>query len=170
MLAFSLSRFTFTNVYFLTSSLMAQQCAVLIRSFNEIWIQATIVFQENMFGNVSCHRRRCLFSPHCVELPSPITLCLCTGSTHYCAIHANGHRLMAWTILLKRFCTALFCMVLLNYHDVIMGAIASQITSLTIVYSIFIQTQIKENIKAPRHWPLCGEFTGDRWIPRTNGQ
>ena len=34
----------------------------------------------------------------------------------------------------------------------------------------FIQTQIQENIKAPRHWPLCGEFTGDRWIPRTNGQ
>ena len=24
--------------------------------------------------------------------------------------------------------------------------------------------------QAPRHWPLCGEFTGDRWIPRTNGQ
>ena len=34
----------------------------------------------------------------------------------------------------------------------------------------FIQMQIKENIKAPRHWPLCGEFTVDRWIPRTNGQ
>ena len=29
----------------------------------------------------------------------------------------------------------------------------------------FIQTQIKENIKAPRHWPLCGEFTDERWIP-----
>ena len=34
----------------------------------------------------------------------------------------------------------------------------------------FIPVQIKENIKAPRHWPLCGEFTGHRWIPRTNGQ
>ena len=34
----------------------------------------------------------------------------------------------------------------------------------------FIQTQIKENIKAPRNWPLCGDFTDDRWIPRTNGQ
>ena len=34
----------------------------------------------------------------------------------------------------------------------------------------FIQTQIKENTKAPRHWALCGEFTGDRWIPRTNDQ
>ena len=27
---------------------------------------------------------------------------------------------------------------------------------------LFIQAQIKENIKAPRHWPLWGEFTGDR--------
>ena len=26
----------------------------------------------------------------------------------------------------------------------------------------FIQAQIKENIKAPRHWPLFGEFTGDK--------
>ena len=25
----------------------------------------------------------------------------------------------------------------------------------------FIQTQIKENIKALCHWPLCGEFTGE---------
>ena len=57
-----------------------------------------------------------------------------------------------------------------HYNDVAMGAMASQITSLTIVYSAFIRAQIKENTKAPRHWPLCGEFTGDRWIPHRNGQ
>ena len=34
----------------------------------------------------------------------------------------------------------------------------------------FVQTHIKENIKALHHWPLCGDLTGDRWIPRTNGQ
>ena len=34
----------------------------------------------------------------------------------------------------------------------------------------FIQAQMKENTKAPRHWPLCGEFTSHRWIPRTNGK
>ena len=55
-----------------------------------------------------------------------------------------------------------------------MGEIVSQITSLTIVYSTvnepFIQAQIKENIKVPRHWPLCGEFTGGRWIPSTKDQ
>ena len=27
--------------------------------------------------------------------------------------------------------------------------------------------QFKENINAPRHWPLWGESTCDRWIPRT---
>ena len=32
------------------------------------------------------------------------------------------------------------------------------------------KAQIKASIKAPRHWPLCGEFTGDRWIPRTTSQ
>ena len=34
----------------------------------------------------------------------------------------------------------------------------------------YVQAQIKENIKAPRHWPLWGEFTGNRWIPHTKGQ
>ena len=29
----------------------------------------------------------------------------------------------------------------------------------------FIQMQMKENIKAPRHWPLCGEFTGTGEFP-----
>ena len=29
----------------------------------------------------------------------------------------------------------------------------------------FVQEVIKETAKAPRHWPLCGESTGHRWIP-----
>ena len=55
-----------------------------------------------------------------------------------------------------------------------MGEMVSQMISLTIAYSTvhepFIQAKIKENIKAPRHWPLWGEFSGDRWITRTNVQ
>ena len=27
-----------------------------------------------------------------------------------------------------------------------------------------------KNIWAPCHWPLSGEFPGDRWVPRTKGQ
>ena len=45
-----------------------------------------------------------------------------------------------------------------------MGAMASQITNLTIFYSTVIRAQITENIKAPRQWPLWGEFTGNRWF------
>ena len=51
-----------------------------------------------------------------------------------------------------------------------MSTMASQITNLMIVYSIVYSGADQVNMKAPRHWPLCGEFTGDRWIPRTNGQ
>ena len=47
---------------------------------------------------------------------------------------------------------------------------ASQITSLTIVFSTVYSGADQENIEAPRHLILWGEFTGDRWIPRTNGQ
>ena len=54
--------------------------------------------------------------------------------------------------------------------DLILGVMASQIISVSIVYSTVDQAQIKENIKAPRHWPLWGEFTGDRRIPLTKGQ
>ena len=46
-----------------------------------------------------------------------------------------------------------------------MSTIVSQITVVSIV-----QAQANENIKAPRHWPLWGEFTGDWWVPRTKGQ
>ena len=42
-----------------------------------------------------------------------------------------------------------------HYNDVIMGAIASQITSLTIVYPTVYSGADQRNIKAPRHWPLC---------------
>ena len=49
-----------------------------------------------------------------------------------------------------------------HYSDVIMSAMTSRITGVSIVYS-FVQALIKENIKAPRHWPLFfGEFTGHR--------
>ena len=39
-----------------------------------------------------------------------------------------------------------------------MGTIASQFTSLTIVYSTDYSDANQENIKAPRHRPLCGEL------------
>ena len=58
----------------------------------------------------------------------------------------------------------------LHYSGVIMDPMASQITGISIVTEPFVQAQIKENIRAPRYWPLRGKFTGDRWIARTKGQ
>ena len=52
-----------------------------------------------------------------------------------------------------------------HYNDVIMGTIASRLFT-----QPFIQAQIKENIKSPRHWPLRVEFTVDQRSPHTKGQ
>ena len=57
-----------------------------------------------------------------------------------------------------------------HYSTVIMSTMTSLITSPTIVYSTVYSGADKKNIKAPRHWPLFGELTGDRWIPHTKGQ
>ena len=56
-----------------------------------------------------------------------------------------------------------------HYSDVMMSAGVSNHQRLEFTQP-FVQAQIKEMIKTPRHLPLWGEFTGDRWIPRTKGQ
>ena len=55
-----------------------------------------------------------------------------------------------------------------HYCDGIMGAMASQITSLTIVY-LTIHAGADQR-KHQSSAPLSMEFTGERWIPRTDGQ
>ena len=57
-----------------------------------------------------------------------------------------------------------------HYNDVIMSACRLKSPASQLFTQPIIQKQIKENIKAPHHWPLWGEFTSDRWIPRTKGQ
>ena len=43
-----------------------------------------------------------------------------------------------------------------HYMDVILTTVASQITSLAVVYSFVHSGADERKIKAPRHWPLCG--------------
>ena len=97
-----------------------------------------------------------------------ITFWVTIINTAFLPIHCKGvscEKSVTWHVLMNT--PFLVCG---HYNDVIMSAMASQVTSLTIVYSTVYQAQMRDNTKAPCHWPLCGEFTGDQWIPRTNGQ
>ena len=51
-----------------------------------------------------------------------------------------------------------------------MGKMASQTISLTIVYSTVYSGADQRKHQSSASLALSGEFTGDRWIPRTNGQ
>ena len=58
------------------------------------------------------------------------------------------------------------CIWNVHYDDVIMGTIASQITSLTSVYST-----VYSGADQSKHQSSASlAFVWDRWIPRTNGQ
>ena len=57
-----------------------------------------------------------------------------------------------------------------HYSDVKMGAIASQIISVTIVYSIVYSGADQRKHQSSASLALWGEFTGNRLIPRTKGQ
>ena len=56
------------------------------------------------------------------------------------------------------------------YNDVIMNALVSQITNLTIVYSIVYLKRRSTKNQSSATLAIVREFTGDRWIPRTKGQ
>ena len=58
----------------------------------------------------------------------------------------------------------------LHYTDVIMGAIASQITSLTIIYSTVYSDADEKKHQISASLVFVGKLTGDLWISRTNGQ
>ena len=73
---------------------------------------------------------------------------------HWPFVRIIHHRLRG------QYCRQYFHVVTSHYNDVIMSAIASQITSLTIVYP---------TVYSGADWPLCGEFTGDRW-PASNAE
>ena len=57
-----------------------------------------------------------------------------------------------------------------HYNDVIMGAMTFKSPASRLFTQAFIQAQIKENIKAPRHWPLWGEFACEFPAQRTSNK
>ena len=60
--------------------------------------------------------------------------------------------------------------LLLHYSDVVMGAMAPQITSVSIVYSPVCSGTGQRKHQSSASLAFVREITGDRWIPRTKGQ
>ena len=56
-----------------------------------------------------------------------------------------------------------------HYTAIIMRAKHLKTPALRLFTQQLTQVQINENIKALRHWPLWGEFTGDQWFPPHKG-
>ena len=93
---------------------------------------------------------------------------LLADGAHHKEPHSPTH-----PIVLKRFVQDLLAILALaqldwviHYNEVMLSAMRLKSLASHPFSQPFVQAQIKENIRALRHWPLRGEFTGDRKIHR----
>ena len=122
-----------------------------------VWINGWVNNREAVDLRCHCAHYDVIVMEHIITLVcQQVMVCLQYIQTHECFIvvfYNNANK--------DGNIRTLLC------SDVIISAMASQITGVSIVYSTACSNTDKENIKAPFHWPLWGEFTGVRWIPRT---
>ena len=103
-------------------------------------------------------------------------------NVHYQSLHLNWWRfilpfnlrpklleLLYWIVLTKDKVHLHFMTGSLQWRHNERDGVSNHRRIKCLLNSLF-RRRSKKNIKAPRHWPLWGEFTGDRWIPRTKGQ
>ena len=89
----------------------------------------------------------------------------------YIVAHNPSNRLVMFSTFQRALLPLLLTQISLDhYGDVIMGAIASQITSLTIVFStVYLDADQRKHQSSASLAFVRGIHRG-RWIPRTNGQ
>ena len=92
--------------------------------------------------------------------------CLLLGLLSWCPIFQQ----LIWRSCMSQFLWVQWKPSANHHSDVIMSTMASQLTTTKIFRSIVYSGANQRNIKAPRHWPLWGELTCDRWIPQRKGQ
>ena len=108
--------------------------------------------------NKNSHDLPCLLSTNCHRSFVLIVSCGVPGIFTSILIWSSKQFFLLLNDILKLF---------IGCHniDVIMSAMTSQITSLTVVYSTVYSDADQRKIKSPRHWPLWGEFTGTGEFP-----
>ena len=74
---------------------------------------------------------------------------------------------MLWSVIFKHNETG---RCIYHCNDVIMNAMAFEITSLAMVYWTVYSGADQRKHQGSALLAFVGEFTGDRWIPRTKGQ
>ena len=104
-----------------------------------------------------------------ITMPSfKLIILLCVASTMKCVLSKLSDILLTfnhWTTdLISLFTISMTAWAFLPVPKLLKSSAKKNPASGLFTQS-FIQTQIKENIKAPRHWPLCGEFTGTGEFP-----
>ena len=87
-------------------------------------------------------------------------------------IYCNGVKIWKWLCLYFESIpfSLVFYWFVSHYGDVTMSAMASLVTSVSTVSSIVCPWAVQRKHQSSASLALVREFTGDWWIPRTEGQ
>ena len=117
----------------------------------------------NFEGSMICNVLTILFLPPCVKQLQVTIISVCPPATFCLQLSCYG------IIMVAHPYNAMRNVMIMESQSPLHITLTSQSPVPGLFTQAFIQVQIKEHIKAPRHWPLCGEFNGDRWT-RIKGQ
>ena len=109
----------------------------------------------------------CIFRHRSKKTSKPRVTSLCEGNSQ-----VTGEFPAQRPVMWKMFPFDDLIMAYLFYHyiDVIMTTVASQITSLTVVYSILYSGADQRKHQSSASLAFVQGIHRDRWIPRTKGQ
>ena len=175
------------NWYWGTYDIMASRpvCQVLYISCMIVLLLA--LFYHNFLYDFYATWQKRLFHGHyhCISWISPPE---CTNHSHIEGLVQDCSNSIANTLGLLQACTkiSIWCVMgkrdftrfefkmsfwgISHYNDVIMTTMASQITSLTVVYSTVYSDADQRKHQSSASLALVWGIHRDRWIPRTKGQ
>ena len=98
-----------------------------------------------------------------------VSMSCCTNSQIANGRRRYGSHVTSLLCVIERYPAHLAVKTALQWRHNERDGVSNHQSKDCLLYRLF-RRRSKKKIKAPRHWPLWGEFIGDRWIPRTKGQ
>ena len=138
-----------------------------------------VVANQQLFANLCwfflllCHVSCLLGSYRCVKWPLKYFIILGVLYPYVSLQYVRSLKEFLWHVMCsdgETFHNIWYTILGIHYDDVIMTTIASQITSLTVVYSIVYSDADERKHQSSASLAFVWGIHRDRWIPRTKGQ
>ena len=157
------------------NTLSQSQCLLVFDIFTTIYRWWEFMTQWPIGARILLWYEKLILNSNLVRPWYPFRLSICWK---FCRVHSSDTAVLCakfrndWAtgIISYRQTIFLDIWVQIEYSDVIISTMASQITGVSVVFSTFYSGAHQRKLQSSSSLDLLGESTGHRWIPLTKGQ